>query len=381
MTATGSLDRLRVDNVGSLLRPPEVKEAVLRYASGEITAAQLEAVQNDAIRQVIREQEKHGLPVLVDGEFRRATFMESFAEVTGFTDFARNLWSVHASRQLDRSGSGARVVAPSAATRTRATAPLRLARNRPREEYEFAQALTDRPVKVTLLGPDRLFQTYDGDGSREVYSDHWAFLDAVVAVEREIVAGLIAAGCRYVHMDAPGFTAYVDKPSLERFRQRGLDPAEVLTRTIAAENAVVKDFPGVTFGLHVCRGNEQSHWHREGHYDAVAEQLFSSLVHQRLLLEYDTERAGSFEPLRFVPPHTTVVVGLVTTKSGQVETVDELRRRLDEVSRYVPLDQVAISPQCGFASSLEGNDLTPDQQWRKFDVLMETAALVWGTTP
>lgn len=376
-TAGGPHDRLRVDNIGSLLRPPELKEAFRMRDAGDISAAQLTAAQDDAIRQVVREQEKHGLAILVDGEFRRATFMESFAEVAGFTDLARNLWSGHTSRQLASDTS--KVVAPSAATRTRATAPLRLARNRPQEDYEFAQALSDRPVKVTLLGPDRIFQTYDTEGSRAVYPDHWDFLDAVVAVEREIVAGLVAAGCRYVHMDAPGFTAYVDESSLERFKQRGLDPAEVLTRTIAAENAVVENFPGVTFGLHVCRGNEQSHWHREGHYDAVAEQLFGSLRHQRLMLEYDTERAGTFEPLRFVPSHTTVVVGLVTTKSGRIETVDELRGRLDEVARYVPLDQVAISPQCGFASTLEGNDLTPDEQWRKFDVLLETAELVWGT--
>ncbi|MHC1559956.1 cobalamin-independent methionine synthase II family protein [Actinomycetospora sp. C-140] len=374
---TGALDALRVDNVGSLLRPPALGEAFARHRRGEIDDAALHVAQDEAVRDVIGEQEKVGLPVLTDGEFRRSTFMESFAEVAGYTELGDNLWRAHARRALDRDAPE-RAEAPSASSATVATEPLRLVRNVPLEEFRFAQGCTDRPVKSTVLGPDRVFQTFDIAGSRDVYPDRWAFLDDVVAVERDIVAGLVGAGCRYVHMDAPGFTAYVDAPSIERFRAKGLDPAELLTRTLAAENAVVAGFPDTTFGVHVCRGNEQGHWHREGHYDAIAEQLFSGLAHQRILLEYDTDRAGTFAPLRFVRPGAVVVLGVVSTKSARVETVDELTAAVERASAYLPLEQLAISPQCGFASTLEGNDLTADDQWRKFDVLLRAAELIWG---
>jgi 5-methyltetrahydropteroyltriglutamate--homocysteine methyltransferase len=159
---------------------------------------------------------------------------------------------------------------------------------------------------------------------------------------------------------------------------RGEDPMSNLERSIKADNEVIAKFPGITFGIHICRGNRQSMWHREGHYDAIAEKLFTGLNHQRLLLEYDTERAGNFEPLRFVPKGKIAGLGLITTKVGRVESVDELRRRIDEAARYLPLEQLAISPQCGFASSIRGNLLTEEEQFRKLDVMLETAAKVWG---
>lgn len=368
---------LRVDSVGSLLRPPALGDAFARWRRGELSDGALREAQDDAVREVVRAQEKVGLPVVVDGEYRRATFMDSFADVAGYGELAANLWAAHARRTLDVDAPE-RAEAPSASSATVATEPLRLVRNRPREEFAFAQGCTDVPVKTTVLGPDRVFQTFDAAGSRAVYPDPWAFLDDVVAVERDIVGGLVEAGCRYVHVDAPGFTAYVDPPSLARLRGRGLDPADVLTRTLAAENAVVRGFGGTMFGLHVCRGNEQGHWHREGHYDAIAEQVFSELEHDRLLLEYDTGRAGSFAPLRFVRAGTTVVLGVVSTKSARVESVDEVVARVEEAARYVPLDRLAVSPQCGFASTIEGNDLTADQQWRKFEVLLTAAERIWG---
>jgi 5-methyltetrahydropteroyltriglutamate--homocysteine methyltransferase len=159
---------------------------------------------------------------------------------------------------------------------------------------------------------------------------------------------------------------------------RGEDPMSNLERSIKADNEVIAKFPEITFGIHICRGNRQSMWHREGHYDAIAERLFTELNHQRLLLEYDTERAGSFEPLRFVPKGKIAVLGLITTKVGRVESVDELRRRIDEAARYLSLEQLAISPQCGFASSIRGNLLTEEEQFRKLDVMLETAGKVWG---
>jgi 5-methyltetrahydropteroyltriglutamate--homocysteine methyltransferase len=251
-------------------------------------------------------------------------------------------------------------------------------RNALLDDFHFAKDLTDRPVKVTLISVDRISQCYDSENSRSVYSTLEEFLTDVVAVERQMISQLDGAGCRYVGIDGPGYTAYVDPDSLAAMGARGEDPISNLERSIKADNEVIARFPGITFGIHICRGNRQSMWHREGHYDAIAEKLFTGLNHQRLLLEYDTERAGSFEPLRFVPKGKIAVLGLITTKVGRVESVDELRRRIDAAARYLSLEQLAISPQCGFASSIRGNLLTEEEQFRKLDVMLETAAKVWG---
>jgi 5-methyltetrahydropteroyltriglutamate--homocysteine methyltransferase len=204
------------------------------------------------------------------------------------------------------------------------------------------------------------------------------FVADVVAIEREMIQGLADAGCRYVQIDAPGFTAYVDPPSLEKMRQRGEDPMENFARSLKAEGDVVRGFPGVTFGIHLCRGNQRSMWHREGTYDAIAERIFNELPHQRFLLEYDTPRAGSFEPLRFVPKGKTVVLGLVSTKVSALEEEDFLKRRIEEASKFIPVDQLAISPQCGFASDVVGNLLSEDDQRRKLERVVKTAQAVWG---
>jgi 5-methyltetrahydropteroyltriglutamate--homocysteine methyltransferase len=230
-----------------------------------------------------------------------------------------------------------------------------------------------------LIGPDRITQCFDGESSRSVYPTIDEFVSDVVTVERQMLSQLTEAGCRYVGIDAPGYTAYVDGPSLSAMRARGEDPETNMERSIRADNEVIAGFPEMTFGIHLCRGNRQSMWHREGSYDAIAEKLFNGLKHPRLLLEYDTERAGGFEPLRFVPKGKTVVLGLITTKVGRVETVDELRWRIDEAARYIPIEQLALSPQCGFASSIMGNLLSEDQQFRKLDVMLETAVKVWGS--
>jgi 5-methyltetrahydropteroyltriglutamate--homocysteine methyltransferase len=205
-----------------------------------------------------------------------------------------------------------------------------------------------------------------------------AFLADVVAIEREIITSLVASGCRYVHIDAPGFTAYVDEPTMAQMRARGEDPMQNFARSLKAEAAVIANYPGVTFGIHLCRGNQRSMWHREGTYDAIAERLFSELPHHRFLLEYDTPRAGSFEPLRFVPKDKVVVLGLVSTKVAELETVEALKRRIGEASKFIPLEQLAISPQCGFASDVVGNLLKPDDQKRKLEVVVETARQVWS---
>jgi 5-methyltetrahydropteroyltriglutamate--homocysteine methyltransferase len=366
---------LRVDNVGSMLRPPQLQEAFAAHDAGDLDDAALRDAQDAAVRELVAEQDRHGLPIIVDGEFRRRQFMESFADIAGFDTWSERHAAARVARD-EAARSGGMVTAPSALALTPATEPLSLRRNVPLDEYRFAQALTDTPVKVSLIGPDRIFQAFDS--SREVYADDQDFLDAVVAVQREMIGGLAQAGCTYVHIDAPGYTAYVDEASLERFRGRGRDPETMMRATAAAENAVIDGFDGVTFGIHLCRGNERSHWHREGHYDAIAEELFGTLRHGRLLLEYDTDRAGGFEPLRFVARGTVAVLGLITTKSGELEARDVLLRRIEEASRYLPIEQLAISPQCGFASAIEGNELTPDEQWAKLDLMLDVAREVWG---
>jgi 5-methyltetrahydropteroyltriglutamate--homocysteine methyltransferase len=367
------LRSLRIDNVGSMLRPPELQRATQRHRSGELSDEELRSVQDTEIEQLVRAQETHGLQLIVDGEFRRSQFMESFAEVVGFEQWAAR----HAAARGTNREAGKRLEAPSALALTPATQPLRLRRNAPLEEYTFTQALTDQPVKVTLIGPERIVSAYDAAASTAVYPDPAEFVADVVAVQREIIGGLVAAGCQYVHIDAPGFTRYADEPSLRRMRDANLDPDALMERAIAAENAVIAGFPGVTFSIHLCRGNERSRWHREGTYDPIAERLFGELDHDRLLLEYDSDRAGSFDALAHVRCDAVVVLGLITTKSGRLEDADDVLRRIDDATRFVPLERLALSPQCGFASSIEGNDVTIDEQWRKLDLMMEVAAKVW----
>ena len=259
-----------------------------------------------------------------------------------------------------------------------AKARLKLANNLPLDEYRAVAPIARKPAKVSLIGPDRISQRFAYESSTTVYRDMDDFLSDVVAIERQIVSSLIEAGCRYVQIDAPGFTAYVDPPSLAQMRARREDPEQNFARSLKAEAAVVANNPGVTFGIHLCRGNQRSMWHREGAYDAIAERLFNELPHQRFLLEYDTARAGSFAPLRFVPKGRVVVLGLLSTKGPELESLDTLKRRIDEASKFLPLDQLALSPQCGFASDVVGNLLGPGDQRRKLERVVEAARAMWG---
>jgi 5-methyltetrahydropteroyltriglutamate--homocysteine methyltransferase len=366
--------------VGSLLRPQRLKDAFVEYGEGKINEKDLRHAQDESIREVVAKQVAHDLPIVVDGEFRRTSFMESFSVVVGVEEWQAGVKTYH--QILAREDTGASTSHkgqdPILLNRKRVTGRLRLVRNTLLEDFHFAQNLTDRPVKVTLISVDRISQCYDHENSHSVYLTVEEFLADVVAVERQMISQLHQAGCRYVGIDGPGYTAYVDPDSLAAMGARGEDPMSNLERSIKADNEVIAKFPEITFGIHICRGNRQSMWHREGHYDAIAERLFTELNHQRLLLEYDTERAGSFEPLRFVPKGKIAVLGLITTKVGRVESVDELRHRIDEAARYLSLEQLAISPQCGFASSIRGNLLTEEEQFRKLDVILETAGKVWG---
>jgi 5-methyltetrahydropteroyltriglutamate--homocysteine methyltransferase len=381
MTFDPALATARTDHVGSLLRPERLKEAFLAFARGRLTEAELAAAQDEAIRALVAEEEAHGLAVVTDGEYRRLNWQVSFSEVEGW-DLMPGTWEMFCRAPENRAPGEAPLTKgldTVVSNRTPATGRLRLKRNVPREECRFLASVATSPVKVTLMGPDRVRQMCDVEGSRAVYPDEDAFLDDVVRVQREIVEGLLDEGCDYVQIDEPSYTGYVDEATLARMRERGEDPMRSLARAVDADNRVIAGFKRrAVFGLHVCRGNRASMWHREGAYDAIAEAVFGGLRYHRLLLEYDTERAGSLAPLRFVHKGAIAVLGLVTTKSGRVETVDELRRRLDEAARFLPLERLALSPQCGFASGIAGNQLTMDEQWRKLDVIAETARRVWG---
>jgi 5-methyltetrahydropteroyltriglutamate--homocysteine methyltransferase len=379
------LAEIRNDVVGSLLRPISLKEARMRYDEGKITLAQFRQVEDQAIVQAIRMQEEIGLAVLTDGEYRRLNFQDSFGESVSGYDAAKATLKfyeqrVEGSNPLQRWEIPDRGESKGTAVSQRrpVVEKLRLKRNVPLEEYRFVSRMARKPAKVTLIGPDRISQRFDSQNSKNVYPTMDAFMADVVAIQREMIRGLADAGCRYVQIDAPGYTAYVDPPSLKAMRDRGEDPQENFRRSLSADNQVLEGFDDITFGIHLCRGNQRSMWHREGTYDDIAERLLNELKHDRFLFEYDSPRAGGFEPLRFLPKGKIVVLGLVSTKVPQLEKIDDLKRRIDEASRYVPLEQLAISPQCGFSSDVVGNLIAEDDQRRKLEVVVETSRQVWS---
>jgi len=381
-----SLDRIRTDVVGSLLRPADWKQARLAFETGKMSAAEFARVELECVKRHLALQEAIGLDVVTDGEVSRLNFQDSFGlAVSGYqigqmsgTDTMKTQEKRASHTSLTRweipdlAAPGTPVV-----HRRPTVSKLKLVRNPPLDEYRRAAALAKKPVKVSLIGPDRVMQRFDHAGSKAVYPSVDAFVDDVVTVQRQMIQALVDAGCKYVHIDEPGYTAYVDQPSMDAMKKRGEDPMENFSRSLRANAELVRGFPGVTFGVHLCRGNQRSTWHREGSYDAIAERLFNELPHQRLLLEYDSPRAGTFAPLRFVPKDKVVVLGLVTTKVPQLESADALAQRIEEASKYVPLERLAISPQCGFGSDVVGNLISEDDQKRKLERVVEVARRIW----
>jgi 5-methyltetrahydropteroyltriglutamate--homocysteine methyltransferase len=370
---------LRVDQIGSLLRPANLRDAAVANMQGRVSDAELVALQDAAVRDVVAAQEKHHVPVLTDGEFRRRTFIDSVALSVSGMERWREGWKQRFLSEIEhREEPGFSAPAPQVADAQPATERLRLVQNTPLAEYRRTAGLTDRPVKVTVVAPLRVAQCIDVAASKPIYDDLDAVLADVAAAIHEIVVQLRDAGCTYVQLDAPGYTAFLDPERRAQLEAKGVDLDAMLEQVLRAENAAVEGIDGLTIGLHICRGNRPGAKWGRGPYDAIAEQVFPSVAHQRLLLEYDTERAGGFEPLRFVPKGKVAVLGVVSTKSAEVETVDQIRRRVDEAAEFLPLEQLAISPQCGFSSDVGGPPVTEDAQWRKLEALNEAAARIWG---
>jgi 5-methyltetrahydropteroyltriglutamate--homocysteine methyltransferase len=361
--------RYRADHVGSLLRPP----ALLQAREAGASAEDLRQLEDRLILPALDRQEEIGLPVFTDGEFRRKTFMSDFNESVDGLDEGEAL-------PRDWSGAGP---APTV-SRVSGVAVARITRRKrmTAEEVAFMRAHSPGPFKITLPSANQFPAiAYKRGISDSVYATHSDLLWDVVPIIKAEIAALVEEGVEYIQVDAPRYSYYIDPKWREYVREEmRMDPDEALAEAISADNACFEGLKrdGVTLAIHLCRGNNRSQWYAEGGYDAIAEALFGQLNVDRFLLEYDSERAGTFAPLRYVPAGKTVVLGLVSTKVPQLENQNDLIARIREAAAVVPLEDLAVSPQCGFASTMEGNLLSEDDQWAKLRLVVETAREVWG---
>ena len=363
----------RTDVVGSLLRPADLLEARERRDRGLLTAAQFKRVEDAAVDTALRMQDEAGLDVVTDGEMRRLSFQSQMTEaVEGFGEWDLDafLWGEWHSDELGEMN----VERPPLAVES----PLRRRRFLSAEEFTYARGRTDRVLKVTLPSPSMFANFWDPERSTSAYPTLEAFLGAVAEILREEVDELVRLGATYIQLDAPHYPLLVDPTYRDFYASRGWPAERWLDLGLELDNLVYGQHEGVTFSMHLCRGNQASRWLVEGGYDWLAERLFPRVGAQRLLLEYDDERSGSFEPLGALPQEKIAVLGLVTTKTGRRETVDELASRIEEASAFCPLERLALSPQCGFATSVLGNALTVEEQMAKLRTIVETAAHVWG---
>jgi 5-methyltetrahydropteroyltriglutamate--homocysteine methyltransferase len=363
----------RADHVGSLLRPAALLEARARRAEGTITADQLRAVEDVAIQEVVRMQESVGLRSATDGEFRRTSWHMDFIYSLGGIDPTNEKLTVHFrndEQELDFESAALSV-------HDRISLPHTIFG----EAFTFLRdTVTTATPKITIPSPSMVH--YRGGRASidpAVYPDLDLFWSDLASAYAQQVAGLADLGCTYLQLDDTSLAYLNDPQQRALLAERGGDPDHQHEQYIGVINRALADRPDTLHvTTHLCRGNFRSSWAAEGSYDFVAEALFTQLDVDGFFLEFDDERSGGFEPLRFVPPGKTVVLGLVTTKRGALESKDDLKRRIDEASKHVPLDQLCLSPQCGFSSTVEGNALTQDEQEAKLRLIVETAAEVWG---
>ena len=357
----------RSDVVGSLLRPAYLKEAREQFAAGKITDAEFKHVEDRAVDEAIDLQTRAGLQVVTDGEMRRYAFYGHLIDaLEGFDKFGG--WAIPF-----RNEKGEELVLP------RPVVVSRLRRKRPlcAEEFTYLRARTKYPAKTTMISAQQAAAYYDSKKSAGAYATVDAYLSDLVDILRDEVSELIRLGCTYIQIDSPQYTALLDPQLREGYRQRGNDPDRLLDLSIEMDNAVIGDHPGITFALHLCRGNNQSKFYAAGDYGPIT-KVFRNTRFQRFLLEYDDERSGGFEPLRQVPEDRTVVLGLVSSKKAALESKAELKSRIEAASAFISLDRLALSPQCGFASTMEGNLVSTADQEAKLRLVTETAQEVWG---
>jgi 5-methyltetrahydropteroyltriglutamate--homocysteine methyltransferase len=363
----------RTDVVGSLLRPPELLEAQARLNAGELALEEFGQVEDWAVDEAIRLQESAGLDVVTDGEMRRLSFQSQMtAAVDGFGEWDLDafLWGEWHSDEI-----GELVV-----ERPPIGVVEKLHRRRflSADEFAYAQTRTERVLKITLPSPSLFANFWEPDRSSGAYPSAEEFLADVAEILREEVDELVRLGATYIQLDAPHYPLLIDPTYRDFYESRGWPAENWLDLGLELDNHVIGNHPGVTFGVHLCRGNQASRWLVAGGYDWLATRLFPKIRADRLLLEYDDERSGDFEALRAVPEDKIAVLGLVTTKTARRETVDELAARVREATRFLPLERLALSPQCGFATSVLGNDLTVEDERAKLQTIVATAREVWG---
>jgi 5-methyltetrahydropteroyltriglutamate--homocysteine methyltransferase len=361
----------RADHVGSFLRPAALLDAREQRRKGDISRAQLREVEDASIRDIVRFQEDLGLEGITDGEFRRTYFHIDFLEqLSGIETKGGIAVSFH-------TASGSVDFAPPV---MRVTAPVRHVKPIQVDDFKFLRSVTKRTPKVTIPSPTMLhFRGGREAISREAYPDLEQFFADVATAYRVEIRALAAAGCTYLQLDDTNLAYLCDAKMREGAKARGDDPDELPRRYARLINAAISDRPpGMTFCVHLCRGNFKSAWVAEGGYEPVAEVLFNELNVDGYFLEYDDARSGDFSPLRFVPPGKTVVLGLVTTKLGELESKDDLKRKIDQAAKLLPLDQLCLSPQCGFSSTVHGNEIAREAQGAKLRLVIETAEEVWG---
>jgi 5-methyltetrahydropteroyltriglutamate--homocysteine methyltransferase len=359
----------RADHVGSLLRPAPLKEARAKREQGEITPDELKAIEDREIEAVIKKQEAAGLKSVTDGEFRRAFWNY---------DFLGKLDGVEAylgERKISFQGKQPKPMMLRVLGKLGNYVPHPMI-----EHVKFVQAHTKATPKMTIPSPSSLHFRYGRAAVPEaIYPDMNDFYNDLGTSYRKAVRAFADAGCRYLQLDEVNFTYLCDSELRKHVTQRGDDPEQLPHIYARMINTAISDIPAdMTITMHLCRGNFQSTFVASGGYEPVAEILFNEIKVNGYFMEYDTERAGGFEPLRFVPKGKTVVLGLVTSKSGTLESKDELKRRIDEASKFVDIDQLCLSPQCGFASTEEGNILTEEQQWAKLRMIVELSEEIWG---
>jgi len=359
----------RAQTIGSMLRPAGLRDARRALRRGAITAAAFKRIEDSAVDGAIALQERAGLDVVTDGEQRRASFLGALLEATeGLTrsDNVTKPWHEPAGG-VSQLSLGLVV-----------TGKLRRVRSLVAEEYSYERARTRKPIKVTLPSPMMLSMFWSAEAARQVYRDPFdLFADGAEVIRAEI-AELARLGCEYVQIDAPELATLTD-PTATRaiYEQNGIASERLLTDGMEILNSLAA-VPGVMFGLHLCRGNNDGRWLAEGGYEAIAKQMFQRATHySTFLLEYDDARSGGFAPLAEVPRDRVVVLGLVSTKKPAMESADELTRRIDDAARYFPREQLALSPQCGFASGIHGNPITEAIQEAKLKLVADVAHRVW----